>query len=93
MPAEPSKLSLGEALSPEDIYALNSLSRVSIDKDQKSAIALNDLVLELNNFVDSETIRKVELGLLEDTLKQEWKLSEDFRLVSARNKEIDLVMK
>lgn len=93
VPEQPSTMSLAEALSPEDFYALNSLPRVSIEKEQREAIALNDLVLELGNFVDPETVRKVELGLLEENLKKEWELADDFRLVGSRNKEIDLVMK
>jgi len=64
---------------------------VSISNEQKE-IALNDLVLELINFVDADTVRKVELSLLEDTLKKKWMLADDFRLVEQRNKEIDLVM-
>ena len=92
VPSEPSKLSLAEALSPEDFYALNSLSRVDINASQQHEIALNDLILELSHFVDTETVRKVELGLLEDKLRQKWKLAEDFNLTEKRNKEIDLVM-
>jgi len=37
-------------------------------------------------------VRKVELSLLEDTLKKKWVLADDFSLVDRRNKEIDLVM-
>ena len=92
VPSEPSKLSLAEALSPEDFYGLNSLSRVDINADQRDEIALNDLILELSHFVDTETVRKVELGLLEEKLRQKWKLADDFSLVEKRNKEIDLVM-
>ena len=50
-------------------------------------------MLELSLFVDNETVRTVEMGLLEDSLRKEWRLSEDFNLASKRNKEIDLVMK
>ena len=70
MPDQPSKLTLAEALSADDFYSLNSLSRVSIQgDDQKHAIALNDLILELSHFIDTNTVRKVELSLLEDNLK------------------------
>ena len=93
VPSQPTRLSLAEALSPEDVYALNSLPRVHIDDEQKRAIALNDLLLELSHFVDGETVRKVELGLLENQLRADWQFSDDFRLVDRRNKEIDLVMK
>ena len=93
VPEEPSNLTLAEGLSAEDFYTLNSLSRVSIqDAAQRNEIALNDLVLELSHFIDPETIRKVELGFLEENLRKEWRLSDDFNLVERRNKEIDLVM-
>jgi len=93
VPSEPSALTLAQALSPEDFYALNSLSRVSIGSDERNVIALNDLVLELSLFVDTDTVNQVELGLLEDNLKKEWRLGNDFTLSSRRNKEIDLVMR
>ena len=53
---------------------------------------MNDLVLELSHFIDPETIRKVEVGFLEENLRREWQLAEDFNLIERRNKEIDLVM-
>ena len=65
VPEEPSNLTLAEGLNAEDFYTLNSLNRVSLeDAEQRSSIALNDLVLELSHFIDPETIRKVELGFL-----------------------------
>ena len=72
---------------------MNSLNRVSIQNEQRNEIALSDLVLELSHFIDPETIRKVELGFLEENLRKEWKLADDFNLVERRNKEIDLVMR
>lgn len=72
VPSRPSNLTLSQALSADDFYSLNSLSRVSIQGDQKHDIALNDLVLELNNFVDPSSVHKVEMALLEDTLKNKW---------------------
>ena len=93
VPETPSGLSLAEALTPEDFYLLNSLSKVSIQGDLKQDIALSDLVLELSHFVDNDTVRKVELSFLEQKLKDEWELAQDFSLVEKRNKEIDLVMK
>ncbi len=61
VPEKPSSLTLAEALSPEDFYTLNSLSRVSIDGEQRDALALSDVVLELSHFIDNDTVRKVEL--------------------------------
>ena len=92
VPSEPSTISLADALSPEDFYMLNSLPRVDISAPERERITLNDLVLELSLFVDNDTVRQVELGLLEENLKKEWELRDDFQLVSRRNKEIDLVM-
>jgi len=54
---------------------------------------LSDVVLELSHFIDHNTVRKVELSVLEDNLKDEWKLADDFGLVERRNKEIDLIMR
>ena len=94
VPEEPSNLTLAEGLNAEDFYTLNSLNRVSLeDAEQRSSIALNDLVLELSHFIDPDTIRKVELGFLEENLRKEWRLADDFNLVERRNKEIDLVMR
>lgn len=93
VPDTPSNLNLEEALSPEDSYLLNSLHRVSINEDLRHEIALSDLVLELANFVDTDIVKKVELSILEDSLKKKWKLADDFKLVEMRNKEIDLVMR
>ena len=71
---------------------LDSLSRVHLGDYERNQIAVNDLALELSLFVDTATIKQVELGLLEDNLRTDWRLSEDFTLASRRNKEIDLVM-
>ena len=89
---EPTNLTLNESLSAEDFYTLNTLNRVCIEDAQRDQIALSDLVLELAHFIDPETIRKVELGFLEENLRQEWQLADDFDLIERRNKEIDLVM-
>ena len=42
--------------------------------------------------VDKDAVRKVELSCLEQTIRDEWKLSHEFKLVTTRNKEIDLVL-
>ena len=70
-----------KALSPDDFYQLNSLPKVQIDRKAHGNYALNDLVLELSNFLEEDTVRKVELSLLEGSLKKTWKLQDDFRLV------------
>ena len=58
----------------------------------KDQMALNDLLLELDHFVDNRTIQKIEMEMLQDILRYEWKLADDFNLVEHRNQEIDLVM-
>ena len=82
-----------KALSPDDFYQLNSLPKVQIDRKSHGNYALNDLVLELSNFLEEDTVRKVELSLLEGSLKKTWKLQDDFRLVEQRNKEVDYTLK
>lgn len=60
VPTEPSRLSLRD-MSDKDFYTLNSIPRVDIDRRQDhSKFALNDLVLELNHFLDEDAINKVE---------------------------------
>lgn len=92
VPASPSQLTLGD-MDPNDVYALNSIPRVSFDPSTQAGYAVNDIVLELSHLLDPETLRKVELTMLEDTLKREWNLQEAFRLANPRNKEADLAQK
>jgi len=92
LPDSPSSLML-KALSPDDFYALNSIPKVDFDRKKHGEYALNDLVVEVTNFLDPDTVRKVELSVLEGNLKKEWKLSDGFGLVEKRNKEIDLTLK
>jgi hypothetical protein len=63
VPATPSQATLSE-LSPEDIYTLNSVPRVKIDPNQHGKFALNDLVVELVQIFDNETVRRVEISCL-----------------------------
>jgi len=46
VPIEPSKAKLAD-LSPEDIYTLNSIPRVKIERENHGKFAVNDLVVEL----------------------------------------------
>ena len=46
VPTEPSKAKLAD-LSPEDIYTLNSIPRVKIERENHGKFAVNDLVVEL----------------------------------------------
>jgi len=63
VPAQPSQTKLSE-LSPEDIYTLNSIPRVKIDRNQHGGFALNDLVVELAQVFDHNTVRQVEISCL-----------------------------
>ena len=90
VPDAPARLPLS-AISADDLYALNTLPGVSINRVNHGEFALNELVLELSHMIDRDTIRKTELKLLEKTLKSEFNLSDDFNLVDQRNKEIDFV--
>lgn len=62
---------------------------MQIDRKKHGSYAVNDLVLELAHLVDRDTIRKVELTMLEQKLKQEFQLGRAFSLVQSRNKEVD----
>ena len=54
--------------------------------------ALNDLLLEVSQVFDQQTVRDLELTCLQHAKKQEWQLSSEFKLVTRRNKEIDNVV-
>lgn len=90
VPASPAAVRI-DSLSPEDFYALNNIPGVEFNRDMHGAYALNELVVELSQLIDRDTIRKVELKMLEGRLKHEFSLGHSFSLVDKRNKEIDLV--
>lgn len=56
------------------------------------SFALNDLVLEVSQAFDNEMVRAVELSCLQETMKNEWNFSKEFKLVNKRNKEIERVL-
>lgn len=89
VPSTHSSLSLS-TLKGSDRDHLNSLPLVDITGLEKYAI--NDLVLELNNFIDSKIINNLESEIYVSHQKHEWNLSDDYTLSERRNKEIDLVM-
>jgi len=76
----------------DEVYALNSLPKVHIDREMNGHFALNDLCMELNQVIDSQTVRDVELTMLEEKIKSKWDLSQEFKLTRRRNKEIDFVL-
>jgi len=80
VPESPSNLKI-ENLTPEDLYALNNLPGVLIERKKHSNFSVNDIVLEMSHLIDRDTVRKVELKMLEAKLKNEFKLSKAFSLV------------
>lgn len=79
-------------LSAEDIFALNQIPNVSLQRDSHGDFALNDLVLELSHFLDEEVINRVEMHILSEKLNQDWGLPKDFKIIETRNKEIGMVL-
>ena len=86
VPSTESKLKIS-SMSAEDMYTLNAIPHVELKREEHGNYALNDVVLELSHFLDQDTIRNVELTCLEDSLRKEWELSHDFKLVDCVNKE------
>ena len=80
------------ALQADELYALNSLPKVEIDRQSSGHFALNDLCVELASVLDWQTVRDIELTVLQDKIRHEWDLSQEFRLTKRRNKEIDFVL-
>jgi len=89
VPAEPCSYTIGN-LGREDNQHLNSVPLVNVKGLEKYAI--NDLILELNHFLDKNTIETIEKEVFVEGLKQEWDLPKDLMLSETRNKEIDLVL-
>ena len=71
VPSKSSQMKI-EDLKPEDMYAFNQISGVELKREKHGAYALNDLVVELGHFIDTNTLRKVELTCLENKLRSEW---------------------
>ena len=61
-------------MSAEDIFALNSIPNVSIDRKRHGNYALNDVVMELAHFLDEEVINRVEMHVLSDKVIKDWGL-------------------
>ena len=71
VPSKSSQMKI-EDLKPEDMYAFNQISGVELKREKHGAYALNDLVVEVGHFIDTNTLRKVELTCLENKLRSEW---------------------
>lgn len=92
LPKTHSRLQLGDALTAEDMFSLNQVPKVQIEREKHGDRALNDLVLEISHFVDEEAINRVEMEMLSTRVKKEWDLPEDFQIMETKNKEIFLVL-
>lgn len=79
-------------LRAEDVYTLNRIPNVDIDRERHGAFGLSDLVLELAHFLDGEAVDRVELTVMSGRLREEWQLPEDFQIIETRNKEIGLLL-
>lgn len=91
LPIYPTSLTFGD-LEAKNLYTLNSINNVEIERDKHGKYAVNDLVLELSHFLDEDVVNKVETEILSQKIKHEWKLSNDFKLIETRNKEIGMVI-
>lgn len=88
-PTAHSDLTLG-SLSKADQSKINSLPLM--DLSGLNEYALNDLIMELNLFIDPNSLQTLENEVHIEGLKAEWGLGDDFIATEQRNKEIDLVL-
>jgi len=91
VPSQHTKLSISD-VEAKTLYALNSISRVSLERDRHGSYSVSDLVVELSHFLDEDVVNKVETEVYSERLKGEWGLNKDFKVVETRNKEIGLVL-
>ena len=91
VPKEATKMRIGD-VEAKSLYALNSISKVSIEREKHGQYSLSDLVVELSHFIDEEVVNKVEAEMFSERLRKDWGLSKDFKIVETRNKEIGLVL-
>ena len=78
VPAGCSNLNIGDALSAEDIFTMNQIPNVEIDRKKHGGFALNDLILELSHFLDEEVINRVDMDIMSSRIREEWDLPKDF---------------
>lgn len=67
-----SALTLGKALSAEDIYALNQVPNVELNREDHGEYALNDLVLEMSHFIDDEFVNRIEMQMISNRIRNQW---------------------
>merc|ERR1712166_1728419 len=92
VPASFTNLNIGDALSAEDIFTVNQIPNVEIDRKKHGGFALNDLILELSHFLDEEVINRVDMDIMSSRIREEWDLPKDFQVIETPNKEISIVL-
>jgi len=76
-------------MSQNDFNTLNSVPRVSLSMKDHGKFALSDLILEVSQVFDQQSVRDIELSCLQSSMKNDWQLSGEFNMVKRRNREID----
>ena len=74
VPEKPSSLRL-DSITHKDLETLNGISQVEFSAERHGHFALNDLVVELGVFLDSDTVNRVDLTCFEHGMSQAWGLS------------------
>jgi hypothetical protein len=77
-------------LSPNDIYQLNTLPNVDIN-DTLGSFSLSELILELNHFIDNNTILKFIYSTFEVISFDKLSIPKDYKLFKIDNKEPTLL--
>lgn len=88
LPAKPTSLSVVD-MSQNDFNTLNSVPRVSLSMKDHGKFALSDILLEVSQVFDQQSVRDIELSCLQSSMKNDWQLSGEFNMVKRRNREID----
>jgi hypothetical protein len=77
-------------LAPNDIYQLNTLPNVDINESLNN-FSLSDLILELNSFIDNNTVQKVLYQSFEKCNFGKFNIPQDYKLFKLDNKEPTLL--
>lgn len=68
VPKKHSQLTYGD-LEAKNLYTLNSIPKVDLNRQNHKNYAVNDLVLELSHFLDEEVVNKVEMEIFQERIK------------------------
>jgi hypothetical protein len=91
VPEKPTMLSVAD-MKQKDFETFNSVPRVRLNIKDHGEFALSDLLLEVSQIFDQQSVRDIELACLQEQMKKDWQLSGDFNMVKRRNREIDQVI-